>query len=625
MWTGTLLLLIPWCIILKIHLATASANVRQPSTLTELPRAKMYHAPFKVATYPECLNTLTVGNAEQFSGCYFKTRIAGPRMIETIAKRILAAFPYLQSGHLHPWYPEWTQSRKRYDAFASQPTSIEQIFTLCKRRGFIFPSSDIYNGFSGFYDYGPLGVELKRNLKNLWWKTMVQERETIVGCDCSILSHPRIWKASKHVEKFSDPVLCCSDSKRCFRMDQLKAACIETLEGEIVGYTVKSMENGVLLPETHVLKLLKSKNISMDSVKPLIFKDITAISKFVFPLLPSPVTGNVGTFSCLHEKKLLFKTQIGETEEEIAYLRPETSQGIFTNFKNIQESLTLKAPFGIAQIGKAFRNEITPRHFLYRSKEFEQMEIEYYFSPAATPWKVLYSEWLAISWNFLIALGLPKERLGRYSHTKENLAHYAAACEDITFLFPFGEAELMGVAYRTDFDLKQHQTCSGKSLTYFNTETKEHLLLHSIEPSFGLDRLLLALLLSGYTVETIDGASRIYLKIHPAMAPYKAAVLPLLSNNAAILEKAHTLFVNLKKNFNINFDVTGSIGKRYRRADEIGTPLCLTVDFESLENESVTVRDRNTAEQTRMHWKDIAAFIENHISLEECFQNSSIL
>ena len=448
--------------------------------------------------------------------------------------------------------------------------NMDSIVALCKGRGFIFPGSEIYGGLSNTWDYGPLGVEFKNNIKKLWMKKFVQESETNVGLDCAILMNPRVWEASGHVSGFSDPLMDCKECKTRYRADKL----IEDAGFNPNGMTSEQME-----------EFIKEKEISCPNCKA---KNFTGIRKF----------------------NLMFKTFQGVTEDKKSeiFLRPETAQGIFINFSNVQRSMRKKVPFGIAQIGKSFRNEITPGNFTFRTREFEQMELEFFCKPGTdAQW---FEFWKNFCENWLLSLGMSKENIRIRDHEKEELCHYSSATSDIEYLFPFGWGELWGIADRTDFDLKQHQKFSGKTVDYFDPETNERYIPYVIEPSLGADRVALAFLCDAYTEEEIEGEKRTVMKLHPALAPFKACVLPL---SKKLSEKAKEVKKELSKCFMVDYDEAGSIGKRYRRQDEIGTPICITYDFESEEDGCVTVRDRDTMKQERIKIESLKDYISKKI------------
>ena len=457
--------------------------------------------------------------------------------------------------------------------------TMDKIVALCNNRGFIFPGSDIYGGLANTWDYGPLGVEFKNNVKKAWWRKFVQESPYNVGMDCAILMNPETWVASGHVVSFNDPLMDCKSCKARFRADKL----IEDYANEHGltdihpdGWTNEKMseyiaEQGIKCPECG-----KS--------------DFTGIRKF----------------------NMMFKTFQGVNEDTASqiYLRPETAQGIFVNFKNVQRTTRRKLPFGIAQVGKSFRNEITPGNFTFRTREFEQMELEFFCEPGTEmKW---YEYWKDYCHKFLLSLGMKEEHIRLREHAKEELSHYSNGTTDIEFLFPFGWGELWGVASRTDYDLKAHQNHSGKSMEYMDPFTNEKFVPYCVEPSLGADRVALAFLCDAYDEETLEnGDVRNVLHLHPALAPYKAAILPLQKNKLG--DKAREVYELLAKHFMVDFDDSGAIGKRYRRQDEIGTPLCITIDFDTLEDETVTVRDRDTMAQVRMPIAELEGYIQKEI------------
>lgn len=492
--------------------------------------------------------------------------------------------------------------------------NMEEIVALCKRRGFIFHSSEIYGGCNGFFDYGPLGIELKRNIKNAWWKDMVHKREDIVGLDSSIIMNTQVWKASGHIAGFSDPMVDCRESKLRYRADQLFFGKVE-VDGELIGY-VSVLEDPQMQDQAQKkAEELKRKLAKQGVLVPVKLKSYTEAEISEYDLIPSPATGKPGSLTPPRDFNLMFQTHLGALRDEtaIAYLRPETAQGIFTNFKNVVDTSRVKIPFGIAQIGKAFRNEITPRNFIFRSREFEQMEIEYFISPDEQAWESEHARWINLCWNWLLNIGLKPELLGKDVHKKEKLSHYSRATTDITFKFPFGEQELQGIAARGNFDLSQHQQSSGKSLEYFDEERKERYIPHVIEPSIGVDRLFLAIICSAYCEDIVEDEKRTVLKFHPRLAPIKAAVLPLVKNKPEIVEKARSLFVKLQSRWNVFWDTSGAIGRRYRRMDEVGTPFCITIDFDTLEDDTVTIRHRDSTEQIRLSIDQVASFLEDKI------------
>ena len=456
--------------------------------------------------------------------------------------------------------------------------SMEKIVSLCKSRGIIYPGSEIYGGLANTWDYGPLGVEFKNNVKKAWWQKFVQQSKYNVGLDSAILMNPEVWVASGHVGSFSDPLIDCKECKSRFRADKL----IEDFyfENNLGDINVDGWEN------EKVEELMKEKNICCPNCKK---QNFTGIRRF----------------------NLMFKTFQGVTEDSKSeiYLRPETAQGIFVNFKNIARTSRKKVPFGIAQVGKSFRNEITPGNFTFRTREFEQMELEFFCKPGEDlEW---YDYWKNYSFNWLLSLGMNEETLRLRDHEKEELSFYSKATCDIEFLFPFGWGELWGIADRTDYDLSRHIEVSGEDLRYIDPVTNEKYVPYCIEPSLGADRVALAFLCNAYDEEEIgEGDVRTVLKLHPALAPFKAAILPLTKK---LSEKSDEIYDELSKYFMIDTDVSGSIGKRYRRQDEVGTPFCITVDFDTLEDECVTVRFRDTMEQERIKISELKDFIEKSL------------
>jgi glycyl-tRNA synthetase len=451
--------------------------------------------------------------------------------------------------------------------------TMDQIVSLCKNRGFIYSGSEIYGGLSNTWDYGPLGVEFKNNVKRAWWKKFVQESPYNVGLDAAILMNPQVWVASGHVGGFSDPLMDCRDCKTRHRADKL----IEEAGGDANGMTFEQMSAYI---KEHGIKC--------------------------------PVCGSTN-FTDIRKFNLMFKTFQGVTEDaknEI-YLRPETAQGIFVNFTNVQRTTRRKLPFGIAQIGKSFRNEITPGNFTFRTREFEQMELEFFCKPNTDlEW---FAYWKDFCKNFLLSLGMTEEYIRLRDHEQAELAFYSRATTDIEYLFPFGWGELWGIADRTDYDLGRHQEHSGKDLTYFDQETGERYIPYVIEPSLGADRVALAFLVDAYDEEIVDEEkkdTRVVLHLHPALAPFKCAVLPL---SKKLNEKAQAIHAQLAKYFNVDYDDAGSIGKRYRRQDEIGTPFCVTYDFQSEEDGCVTVRDRDTMKQERISIDKLKDYIAERI------------
>ncbi|MBM36265.1 MAG: glycine--tRNA ligase [Acidimicrobiaceae bacterium] len=430
----------------------------------------------------------------------------------------------------------------------------DKVVNLCKRRSFVFPSAEIYGGFRSTYDYGPLGVLMLRNVKDAWWRSMVQLRSDVVGLDAAILSPPQIWEASGHLENFSDPLVDCTECKTRHREDQLDD------------------------PNT------------------------------------CPSCGTSGTFTEARAFNLMFKTQAGPVEGSGAdvYLRPETAQGMFINFKNILETSRKKPPFGIAQIGKSFRNEITPGNFVFRTREFEQMELEFFVPPdEANEW---YDYWMNARFQWYLDLGIPEDQLRLRPHDDDELSHYSSGTSDVEFLFPWGWGELEGIANRGDFDLLQHAEHSGQKLEYFDQGTGERYVPHCIEPAAGATRSMMAFLMAAYDEEQVNDETRTVLRLHPRLAPYKIAVLPL-SKKDTLLPKAEEVLALVQPHFMCDYDVTQAIGKRYRRQDEIGTPYCVTIDFDSLEDDAVTVRERDSMEQQRVPTGELVSYLTGQLAL----------
>ena len=491
---------------------------------------------------------------------------------------------------------------------------MNDIINLCKRRGFVFQSSDIYGGYNGFFDYGPLGVELKNNIKQAWWKDMVHRRDDIVGLDSTIIHHPTTWKASGHVDNFTDPLVDCKESKMRYRADQLFFAPV-IVAGETIGYVSVLEDDGMQTQAEEMAHDMKRKLAKQGEMAPIVLKDYTEAKPEEYALIPSPATGKPGSLTPPRAFNMMFQTYVGALRDDtaVAYLRPETAQGIFINFKNIVDTGRVKVPFGIAQTGKAFRNEINPRNFIFRSREFEQMEIEYFISPDAD-WQSLHKGWIEYCMDWFDGIGIPKSRLSLYDHPKEKLAHYSKGTTDIMFEFPFGVQELQGVAARGDYDLTQHQTVSGKAMEYFDEAAKKKYVPHVIEPSVGVDRIFLAVLSAAYCEEEVDGEKRLVLKLHPRLAPYKAAVFPLVKNKPELVERAEALYKRLKRRWNVFYDAAGAIGRRYRRQDEIGTPFGITVDFDTIEKDGkVTLRDRDTLQQIRLTEDEVVAYLAEKI------------
>lgn len=499
---------------------------------------------------------------------------------------------------------------------AKDSTLTEEIVSLAKRRGFVFQSSEIYGGLNGFFDYGPLGVELRKNIKDAWWEDMVRRRDDVVGLDSSIIMNPKVWQASGHVDGFTDPMVDCKESKMRYRADQLFAAEVK-VEGESIGWISLLESERMQEDADQMAENLKRKAAQQGSLSPVVLKPYDELSTSEQELVPSPATGKVGSLTPPREFNMMFETHVGALRDASSkcYLRPETAQGIFANFKNIVDTGRVKVPFGIAQIGKAFRNEITPRNFIFRSREFEQMEIEYFIPPGEEEWPRFHQEWINIRKNWFQSIGLTADHLGEEVHPKEKLAHYAQACTDITFKFPFGEHELEGIAARGNFDLSQHQEHSGKSLEFFDENLKQKYLPHVIEPSLGVDRTFLAVLCSAYSVEEVEGEKRTVLRFNPRVAPIKAGVFPLVKNKPELVERARALYQRLQRRWNVVYDQSGAIGRRYRRIDEAGVPFGLTVDFDTIEGDgSITLRDRDSMKQERLSEDEAFAYLEERIN-----------
>ncbi len=499
------------------------------------------------------------------------------------------------------------------------PTSVdmEKIVSLCRRRGFIFPSSEIYGGLSSCWDYGPLGVELKRNIKEAWWRAMVQEHDDVVGLDSSILMHPQVWAASGHLEGFADPMVECQNCHQRFRPDQVLVGAV-MVDEEFLGYAsgVSREEYEKSWIEVSSKRPLGERTTRMFGVLPIdkTFQDYLDKDSEI----PCPFCRTIGQFTEPRMFNLMFKTFMGPVEEEasVVYLRPETAQGMFVNFQNVLGTTRKRLPFGIAQIGKAFRNEITTGNFIFRSREFEVMEVEFFVRPGTD--EEWFDYWLAERLNWFVKLGIRKESLKLREHAKEELAHYARRCADIEYLFPMGWSELEGIANRGNFDLAQHSRFSGKDLTYFDEETKEHIIPYVVEPALGVDRSALAFLCSAYAEETVEGETRVLLRLHPALAPYKAAVLPL-SRRENLVKVAKEVHADLRPCWAVSYDDAQSIGRRYRRQDEVGTPYCVTVDFQSLEDKRVTIRERDSMNQIRIPIAELRKTLRAKLAGEDLF------
>ena len=455
--------------------------------------------------------------------------------------------------------------------------SMEQVVNLSKQRGFVFPGSDIYGGLANTWDYGPLGVELKNNIKRAWWQKFIQESPYNVGLDSAILMNPKVWEASGHIGNFNDPMIDCKKCNTRHRADKL-------IEEALDAKGIEMVVDG--LPFDKMFDLIQEHEIKCPTCGAL---EYTEIRQF----------------------NLMFKTSQGVTDSSAneIFLRPETAQGIFVNFKNVQRSMRKKVPFGIAQVGKSFRNEITPGNFTFRTREFEQMELEFFCKPGED--EQWYKYWIDQSEGLLLKLGLKKDNIRLREHNEDELSHYSKGTVDIEYKFPFGWGELWGIANRTDFDLKRHMEYSGEDFHYQDPITNEKYVPYCIEPSVGADRVTLAFLCDAFDTEELeDGDTRTVLRFHPALAPIKAAVLPL---SKKLADDAQKVYAELSKHFPVQYDDSQSIGRRYRRQDEIGTPFCITFDFDSLEDQQVTVRHRDSMEQERMPIADVTAYIQKHL------------
>lgn len=502
--------------------------------------------------------------------------------------------------------------------------SLETLAALCKRRGFIFPGSEIYGGLNGFWDYGPMGVELKRNIREAWWTSMVRDREDVVGLDSAIIMNPKVWEASGHLAGFSDPMVDCRETKKRYRADQL-FALISTENGAESPAVV--FEEGGEVAACKKFKKLKLGDPAQATVMPLVDMGPEAYVNMI-----GPDTSEAGTLTEPREFNLMFKTFIGPVanDSSVAYLRPETAQAIFAQFNNVSSVSRQKVPFGIAQIGKAFRNEINPRNYTFRSREFEQMELEFFIKPGTdAEW---HEYWVQERLNWYSRIGLPDSSLHRDVHAKESLAHYASACTDVAYEFPFGIQELEGIAARGNFDLTQHQQHSGKSMEYFDQQANERYIPHVVEPSAGVDRIALAVLCEAYAEEFVpkkDGGDpiqaepgqqapegfekRTVMRFAPCMAPVKVAVFPLLKNRPELVDKARKLFDGVRHTYPAFYDETGAIGRRYRRQDEVGTPFCVTVDFDTLEDDTITVRERDKMTQERISVAELSSYLSENM------------
>lgn len=513
---------------------------------------------------------------------------------------------------------------------AQQNDLFKKVVAHCKEYGFIYQSSEIYDGMSAVYDYGPYGVELKNNIKDYWWKSMVQMHDEIVGLDAAIFMHPKTWKASGHVDAFNDPLIDNKDSKRRYRADVLIEDQLDKIEGKIDKEIKKARKrfgndfDEAMYRQTNprVSGYIEQYNTIATRLGAAMSEDnLEDLRAMIDELdITDPDTGS-RNWTDVRQFNLMFSTQLGSIAgaEGKLYLRPETAQGIFVNFLNVQKTTRQKLPFGIAQIGKAFRNEIVARQFIFRMREFEQMEMQYFIKPGdQMKW---YDYWKEARMKWHLALGTPREKLRFHDHG-ENLAHYADAAADIQFDFPFGFKELEGIHSRTDFDLGAHQELSGKKLQFFDPETKESYVPYVLETSIGCDRMFLATMSQALQEETVVGANgkestREVLKLHPALSPLKCAILPLKRNDERLVGMAKEVFNQLRLSFNVQYDDTGSIGKLYRRQDAIGTPFCVTVDFEALDDNTVTIRDRDTLEQERVPVDKLEGIIRERVDMKQ--------
>lgn len=474
---------------------------------------------------------------------------------------------------------------------------LKDIIAHAKEYGFVYPSSEIYDGLQAVYDYGPYGVELKNNLKRLWWESMTRLNGNIVGLDAAIFMHPTTWKASGHVDSFNDPMVDNKDSKKRYRADVL-------IEEKAAGYENEGNQE-------------KADSLLASMGRLLEAEDFTALRELLIEEdIKCPVSGTTN-WTEIRQFNLMFSTQVGSVSEDSStiYLRPETAQGIFVNFLNVQKTARMKVPFGIAQIGKAFRNEIVARQFIFRMREFEQMEMQFFVRPGTElEW---YKHWADTRMSWHKALGIPEENLRRHDH--EKLAHYANAALDIEYKFPFGFKEVEGIHSRTDFDLKAHQEFSKKKQQYFDPEVNKNYIPYVVETSIGADRLFLMTLCNAFTTQEVEGKSRAYLALHPALAPVKAAILPLTKKDG-LPDKGKAIFDQLKYDFNIIYEEAGSIGKRYTRQDLIGTPFCIAVDHQTLEDDTVTIRHRDTTEQERVPIADLHGRLATACSFKNVFE-----
>ncbi len=489
----------------------------------------------------------------------------------------------------------------------TQNSVVDKVVSLAKRRGFVFQSSEIYGGLNGCWDYGPLGVELLRNIKEEWWKAMTY-REDVEGLDASILMHPKVWEASGHVENFTDPMIDCKSCKARFRLDTLadliadkkKEKSLDELKTAITGSELENVLSTIIENSENKLEafeqVLENKELAVK----------------ILGILNCPQCGNKGNFTEPRSFNLMFKTFLGPVEQEgnVIYLRPETAQGIFVNFLNVQGSSRQKLPFGIAQIGKAFRNEINTKNFLFRTREFEQMEMQYFVKPSED--KKHYDYWKAVRLEWYKSLGMSPEKLRYHDHPKEKLAHYAKEATDIEYQFPFGWGEIEGIHNRTNFDVSRHEQYSGKAMKYFDEESKEKYFPFIIETSAGASRSFMAFLVDAYKEEEVNGEVRTVLRFHPKLAPIKAAIFPLV-NKDGMPEIARKIESELRPYMRVFYDDKGAVGRRYRRQDEAGTPYCITVDTQTLQDNTVTVRERDSMEQIRISASELLDYLSKKL------------
>lgn len=515
---------------------------------------------------------------------------------------------------------------------SQQADQFKKLVSHCKEYGFIFPSSEIYDGLSAVYDYGPYGAELKNNIKSYWWKAMVQMHENIVGLDAAIFMHPLTWKASGHVDAFNDPLIDNKDSKKRYRADQLIEGHLDKIEEKMNKEVEKALKrfgdsfDEAMYRQTNprVLEYQQQYDAILERfTKATAAGDMAELKAIIDDLeIADPETGS-RNWTEVRQFNLMFSTQLGNIagEDGKLYLRPETAQGIFVNFLNVHKTTRQKVPFGIAQIGKAFRNEIVARQFIFRMREFEQMEMQFFLRPGEEmKW---YAYWKEARMKWHLALGTPAEKLRFKDH--DNLAHYANAAVDIQFDFPFGFKELEGIHSRTDFDLSSHQELSGKKMQYFDSELNENYVPYVVETSIGCDRMFLALMSQALQEESVpdakgEDATRTVLRLHPALAPVKCAVLPLLKNKEELTGKAREVFDSLKHSFLCQYDEKDAIGRRYRRQDAIGTPFCVTIDFDTLQDDTVTIRERDSMQQERVHISKVEAIVRERTDMSVLFR-----